>query len=124
MTVRNDQISSVLRRAVQGVISRGLNDPRIRGLISVTEISVAPDLADATVYVSIHPAGQASLALRGLTSASKHIRVQAAKSVSLRRMPRLHFKLDDSIKRQNDLEQSLRAAGDADAAYPPEDAEL
>jgi len=48
MNARPEQVASVLRRAVQTVLGRGLNDPRVRGLISVTAV----DLTDGKVEVT------------------------------------------------------------------------
>ena len=100
MSVHTDKIASVLRRAVQQIITRGLNDPRLRGMISVTEIRVSADLASATVLVSVMPSEHAELTLHGLRHAARHIRSEVGKIVSIRRMPQLSFKLDESLRRQ------------------------
>ena len=40
MSRRGEQVSSALREAIQGVIDRGLQDPRVSGLITVTGVTV------------------------------------------------------------------------------------
>lgn len=100
MTAHQEQIASTLKRAIQEVLSRGLSDPRVRGLISVTRVKVSPDLAHAAVGVSVLPAEHARLTLRGLEHAAKHIRSQVGRKVALRRMPRLSFHLDESLKKE------------------------
>jgi ribosome-binding factor A len=100
MSLYTDQIASVLRRAVQTVIERGLNDPRMRGLTSVTEVKVAPDLSQAVVSVSVMPAEQAELNLHALRHAAGHIRSVVGRRVQMRRIPRLIFRLDHSIKKE------------------------
>ncbi len=100
MTVHLEQTASVLQRAIQATITRGLNDPRIRGMITITNVDVAPDLAHATVYVSISPEKQGVLTLRGLQHASRHIRHLIGDHVQLRKLPQLHFRLDKSLKKQ------------------------
>lgn len=115
MTQRTDQIGSVLRRALQAQISRGLADPRVRGLISITGVSVSPDLADATVRVSVVPAEHEQLTLHGLRHAASHLRARVKPELRLRRVPRLHFQLDPSIKRQAELDAAIRDAdGESD----------
>ena len=74
MTVRNVQVASIIQRAVQVLLTRGLSDPRVRGLVSVTRVSVTPDLAQATVFVSVIPNTRAELTMHGLRHAAKHIR--------------------------------------------------
>lgn len=107
MTQRTEQIASVIRIAVQRVISRGLNDPRVRGLISVTKVEVAPDLADARVFVSILPADCSELTMHGLKSAAGYIQSEIADEVAARRLPRLSFRLDESLKKQAMLDQAI-----------------
>jgi ribosome-binding factor A len=108
MSTRTEKIGSVLHHAIQNVITRGLNDPRVRGLISVTKIEVAPDLADAQVYVSVLPAERSELTMHGLRGAAGHIQRAVAPAVAAKRMPRLHFRLDDSLKKQATLDAALR----------------
>lgn len=108
MSQRTAQIASVIQTAVQRVITRGLNDPRIRGLISVTKVEVTPDLSEARVYVSVLPAEHSELTMHGLRSASGHIQSEIADEVAARRLPRLSFRLDESLKKQADLDQAIR----------------
>ena len=98
MSRRTDQIASLIRRAVQSRLSRGLNDPRVRGLISVMQVTVAADLSEAVILVSVMPAKHAQLTLRGLQSAAAHLRGELGRTARLRRQPRLTFKLDDSMR--------------------------
>lgn len=111
MPDRTTQIASVVRIAVQEVLARGLNDPRISGLVSVTKVEVTPDLAEARVYVSILPANRSELAMHGLTSAAGHIQKKIATKIDARRMPRLKFKLDDSLKKQAVVDQAISQGG-------------
>jgi ribosome-binding factor A len=103
MSQHSNQIESVLRRAVQDVLMRGLNDPRVRGLISVTKVELSSDYADATIWCSVLPEEHGPLSIRGIESAAKWIRREAAEKVRLRRMPRLRFKLDGTLKKQAEV---------------------
>lgn len=107
MTHRTEQVNSTLQRAVQTVLARGLSDPRIRGLVSVTRVRVDDDLSHATVYVSVMPEEHAELTMHGLRAAAARIRSDVGRAVRIRRMPGLSFRLDDSIKQQARLERSL-----------------
>lgn len=100
MSHRPKQVASELQRAVQSVIARGLQDPRVRGIITVTETRVSQDLRDATIMISVTPEEHQDLTLHGLRSASAHIRRQAGGLMRLRSMPALHFKIDRSSKEQ------------------------
>ena len=110
MTQRSDQVASLIHRAVQTVLGRGLNDPRIRGLVSVTRVRVDHDLAHAAVYISVLPAEHAGLTLEGLQRAASRIRGRVGGAVRLRRVPRLSFHLDESIKKQAEFDAALAEA--------------
>ncbi|MHC4080906.1 MAG: 30S ribosome-binding factor RbfA [Planctomycetota bacterium] len=123
MPHRPDQVASIIQRAVQTVLGRGLSDPRIRGLVSVTKVQVDQALSQAAVYVSVLPAEHAVLALQGLQHAAPRIQNQIAKSVQLRRMPRLSFHLDESIKKQAEFDAALaEARGDGNGPTDEPDA--
>ncbi|MDP7009101.1 MAG: 30S ribosome-binding factor RbfA [Phycisphaerales bacterium] len=110
MTQRTEQVAATLKRAIQDVIVRGLSDPRIKGLITVTRIDVSPDLADATVFCTITPSEHEELSLHGLSSASRWVRRKAADHIRIRRMPKLHFKLDKKLRREQDVMASIEQA--------------
>ncbi len=97
------QIESVLLRAVQDVLVRGLNDPRVRGLVSVTRVEVTPDYSDATIWCSVLPEKHAELSIKGIEHAGAWIRREVSSKVNLRRMPRLRFKLDGTLKKQAEV---------------------
>ena len=110
MTIRPQQIESILKRTISNVISRRLADPRIRGLVSITRIVVAKNLKDAQIYVSVLPAQYEKRTVVGLNSAAGHIHRMARESVALRTMPHLEFRLDASLKKQAAVLESIGQA--------------
>jgi ribosome-binding factor A len=100
MSHRQAQIESLLKRTVATVLQRGLSDPRIKGLVSVTHVDTSPDLRNATVFVSVLPEQYESSTIHGLTDATMHIQQQVKKAVALRLVPHLRFKLDRDLKKQ------------------------
>lgn len=103
MSIRTDQVSSVLQRAISQVLAKEISDPRIVGMVSITKVDVSPDMANAGVYVSILPAQYEKRTLAGLRHATTHIRNRVLKNVRLRQVPRLEFKLDTSLKKQAEV---------------------
>ncbi len=131
MNRRADQIASLLRPAVQDVLTRGFQDPRIRGLITITKITVSPDLKAATIMISVLPAEKQELTLHGLRAAARHIRHEISEKIDLRYTPDLHFKVDASLKKQAGVFEALakvaqeRAAkGEIDSNANPSEATL
>ncbi len=100
MTRRQEQMSAVLREAVQEVIGRGFSDPRISGMITVTSVRLAPDFSHAAVMVSVLPEDRQTLTLHGLKAAVGHIRREVGKLVRNRKLPQLSIDLDTSFKTQ------------------------
>ncbi len=118
MSRRTDQVASLIRRAVQSRLSRGLNDPRVRGLVSVTRVTVAADLSEAVILVSVMPAEHAQLTLRGLQHAAAHIRRELGRTARLRHQPRLTFKLDDSMRHAAEAMAAIMGVSGAERQSP------
>lgn len=110
MTQRTEQLSSVIHRAVQMVIERGLSDPRIKGVVSVTEVRVSPDLRNAIVLVSVMPPERQKTTLHGLQSASRLIRRRAGELVALRVLPAIEFRADDRLKKEAEVLGAINSA--------------
>ncbi len=112
MSLHKDKAAAEIRRAIQGIFSRGLNDPRIRGILSVTRVDIAPDGSNATVFVSVLPEEHMELAIHGIQHASQHIRSEVGNLVRMRRIPKLHFKIDNSLKKQSAVLSAIAKAND------------
>lgn len=115
MSTHAEQVASVIRRSVQDLLTRGLNDPRIKGMISVTQVKVTDDMTEAAIYISVLPEDCGKTALKGLHSATGHIRGHIGRALRRRRIPRIHFRLDDSLKKQARIHEAINRANDADA---------
>ncbi len=108
MSHRVEQVQSLLKRAVSQVLSRReLSDPRIVGLISVTEVKVSPDMHDAYVYVSVLPAKDEVKVVAALRAATRVIQQHVKKAVALGMVPHLEFRLDESLKRQAQIDAAI-----------------
>ena len=106
-SIRTAKVASAVRKAVQGTLSRGLSDPRIRGLVSITSVAVSPDLSSARISITVMPEQHESTVLRGLQSANGRFRQEIQRTTRLRRIPRLSFEIDKTLKRQAAIESLL-----------------
>ena len=86
------EISVIIRRLKDKVCS-------LKGLISVTEADVAPDLKTAYIYVSIYGVSEkeAETALAVLQENAGYIRHELAQVMRMRTVPSLTFRLDGSM---------------------------
>ena len=106
--IRNRQVGSLLSRVIQDRLSRGLADPRMRGMVSITEVETSSDLNTAIVRVSVLPDKYGLRVIQALKSATGIFQRQIRSETSLKRVPRLEFRLDESLKRDAELTQSIR----------------
>lgn len=109
---RTDQLGAVLQRAIQARLDRGLADPRIQGMITVTSVKVAPDMKSAAIGVSVMPHEKQDLTLHGLKSAARHIRHQVGDDVEIHQMPELIFRLDHSLEKQAGVLDAIAKASE------------
>ncbi len=115
LSVRTERVASTIQDAVQQVFARGLADPRLEGLITVTKVTVSDDLKAATVWVSVLPIERQKLVVHGLKHAAAHIRRLVGDLIALNQMPTVSFRLDESLKREAEV---YRALDKAKAASP------
>ena len=107
---RRTQVASALQRAIGQVLSRGLADPRVAGLISVTRVDVGPDLRDARVFVSVLPQRHESRVIHGLQHAAGHVQSELQGVLAMRHVPKLLFSLDDTLKKEAEIYSSIDAS--------------
>ena len=82
----------------------------------MTGVEVAPDLRNAVVRVSVLPASDGPRTLGGLRSVAGLLRRTVRDETSMRRVPDLDFRLDDSLKRDAALDEAIRDGFDPDSA--------
>jgi ribosome-binding factor A len=116
---RQEKLASIIREAVSEILLKGLSDPRVEGVISVTEVKVTPDMRTADVFISImsakDPTGKTCFA--GIQHAAKHIQSQAAHYINMRYCPALQFHLDDKLKK---VMETMRLIDEANKTTTPD----
>jgi ribosome-binding factor A len=129
MGYRPNRVGDQIRQELSNVLARGeVHDPGI-GFITLTRVTVTPDLQLARVfYTSMGDDRSRRDTARALERATPFLRRQVGARLQLRRVPELEFRFDESIASQDRIEQILRdlhaeeasrAAGADDGAPPP-----
>ena len=91
---RPERIAETLREEIAQIVGYELEDPRLI-LVTVTEVRVADDLRDASVYVTVSGNEEEhKIALRALQHAAPYVRKQLGFALNLRHTPALHFVRD------------------------------
>ena len=78
-------------------------------MVSITEVALTPDLAEARIRISVLPEDRAPLTLSGLRAAAGFLRRRVMDETRIGRVPRLVFELDERLKREAALDAMLRA---------------
>ena len=83
-------------------------------MISVTKVNVTSDLSQAKAYLSIFPSAKKKEILEGIKANSVMIRHALALRTrnQLRRMPELHFFIDDSLDYIENIDDALKVKDD------------
>lgn len=109
MNNRSGRMAEELRKEIMEIIQNHLKDPRVDGLVSVTEVQVSQDLSYAKVYVSKYGSAWAQgEALKGLNDSKGYIRKELSKRFKTRTVPELNFVLDESLQYGAKIEAILQ----------------
>jgi ribosome-binding factor A len=91
---RKERVADSLREEIAQIVGYELEDPRLT-MVTVTEVRLSNDKRSARVYVTV--AGdeeEHKLALAALKHAAPFVRKQLGLSLSLPRIPEIHFVRD------------------------------
>ena len=100
MSQRVQQVESLLKRTIAEVLMRGLGDPRVKGMVSVTRVDAAPDLKRATVYVTVLPQEHEKLTMKGIQASTRYVQSKLRGKLTMKVVPHLSFKLDEPYKKE------------------------
>ena len=103
---RQGRLGEEIRKIISDMLLRDLKDPRLSGLISISGVEVTSDGSYATCYVTLlttskdpeKKAAEENEVLEGLRSAKGTIKKEIGRSVKLRHVPELIFKMDNSME--------------------------
>ncbi|MFI5310199.1 MAG: 30S ribosome-binding factor RbfA [Gemmatimonadales bacterium] len=107
-TRRPDRVAAAVREEIALFLAGGVKDPRVTGLVTVTDVEMTRDLSHATVYVSIYgePETHAEV-MAGLESVAIGLRGRVGRALKLRLAPSITFKEDDSVAHAARIESLL-----------------
>ena len=107
-STRQNKISRLLQKEIANWFM--LNSAAFKGaMISVSEVRITPDLAEARIYVSIFPQTKREEVFQEIENGTKEIRFEVAKQIrhQLRIIPEFIFKIDESLDYAERIEKLL-----------------
>lgn len=109
-TQRQLRVGEQLRHIIAETLLRGhFHDPVLMdaGKITVTEVKVAPDLKNATVFVLSLGGEDMDHILPALNDAANYFQSEINRKTELKFTPKLKFKIDDSFEKAQRLDSIL-----------------
>lgn len=103
---RSSRIAQELQKKIAIIIQYSLRDPRVKSIITVSQVRLSRDLSYAQVFISFletenNLTAQKILIL--LNKASGYIRKLLCKKINLRTVPNISFVYDDSFFKGNQI---------------------
>lgn len=106
-----------LAKQVLGELIQDLKDPRV-GFATVTAVRMSPDLRHARVFVSVMGSETSQEeTMKGLHSASPHLRTELGRQMRVRYLPELTFELDRGPQEAERLETIFRRIHEEGSPY-------
>ncbi len=115
------EISEILRRLKD-------RQPNLKGIISVTEADVAPDLKTAIIYISIYAKSEEEklCSFAAVKELAGQIRHELSKVMKMRTVPALTFRMDGGMEygsKMDELFKKLRQQDEQKAKSTEEEKE-
>ncbi|MEK9808084.1 MAG: 30S ribosome-binding factor RbfA [Halieaceae bacterium] len=113
---RTERVGDHLQQEVARLVQLELRDPRLK-LVSITGVDVSRDLAHAKVFftqLGVDDKAEGAKSAEVLNRAAGFIRSEIARGSTMRTVPKLHFRFDESVGRGRDMEALLKSVKSAD----------
>ena len=114
---RTERVADFLQQELAKLLLHSVRDPRAE-FVSITAVEVSRDLRYAKVFftkLSLEDAKSAEEVTRVLDRAAGFLRSEIARESTLRTVPKLTFKFDESVGRGRQMEALLGKSRASDA---------
>jgi ribosome-binding factor A len=123
MSQRTDRLDSQIRQELMELLQREMKDPRL-GFATITRVETARDLGHARVWVSVlGNEVERERTMRALRVATPWLRRKLGERLSLRHVPELTVREDDSIASGDRVLQIIQELSGEATEPLPDDAE-
>lgn len=108
---RGARVAELIHHELAGLIRSEVKDPGL-GMVTLTGVDLTPDYAYATVFYTVLPDDEASLAATqsALERAARFLRGQLGRRIRIHTTPELRFSLDRSTLRGLELDRLISQA--------------
>src|SRR3954454_19351475 len=111
MSKRSEKVAETIHETVSMLLARGLNDPRI-GFVTITAVELNDDLTLAKIFFSVIGDDSAKKNTEaGLNSAKGYIRRELGRVLTIRHIPEIAFRYDQSQEYGSRIDSILKEIG-------------
>lgn len=108
MSIRTEKVSEEIKHRINEVFSKDLNEPEL-GLVTVTKVSMSPDLKTAKIYLSfINNKLSPEECIEMIDFRKKVLRKHLASKIYLKAVPYLFFYYDDTIEYASKIDELIK----------------
>jgi len=108
MNSRGERIRKAIIKELSDIIQHKVKDPRIQGIISVTDVELSPDYKYAKAYISIFGADNMKKdVMEAINDAAYFIRGEIGRRIRMRFIPDIKFLLDESMEKGRRLTELI-----------------
>lgn len=116
---RQGRLGEEIKKIIGELLLREIKDPRLSGLVSISAVEVTPDGSYATVYVTSltitkdeeKAEKEKEDVLAALRSAKGLFKREIGRSIKLRHIPELIFKMDTSLEYGRHISKIISGLG-------------
>lgn len=106
---RQQRVADLIHRQLAELLKKEVHDPRL-ALISLTAVSVSPDLKQAKVFYTLLEEQNPKEVQKAFHKATGYLRHLLAETVILRYVPKLKFAYDETIERADKISLLIKRA--------------
>jgi len=123
---RQHKYAKLILRDLAEIFQQDFRDSFGSAFVTLTEVEISPDLAIASIYVSVLPSSEQDNVLETIVNKKSHIRGELGRRIGkqARIVPDLRFFLDETEERaaiMDDMFKDLKIPPAEEAADNPED---
>lgn len=110
MSIRQKKIAGLIQEELADIFRKETRTLCMGAMVTVTVVHVVPDLSLAKVFLSIFGVKDTQEVFENIQAHNGEIRYELGKRLgkSLRRIPELHFHMDDSLDYADEIDKLLR----------------
>jgi ribosome-binding factor A len=108
-TIRQNKIENVIQEAISEVLMRNPREICLGAMVTPTVVRITPDLSLARVFVSIFAGPPKEEVLANINQNKGKIKREVGiRLKSMRKMPEIEFKIDDSLDYAEKIDELLK----------------